>query len=99
MASTTVTRQSKVTTPKSRKIAGIAEGERVNMKVVDDNKIIIKKPYPEVWYDLTNFLPENFQKIIISLHSDSTQRFKRLDLTPKRHKKAEKHLTNSAGTP
>ncbi|MCL1978064.1 MAG: AbrB/MazE/SpoVT family DNA-binding domain-containing protein [Candidatus Bathyarchaeota archaeon] len=83
MASVTVTRHSQVTIPKEiREIVGIAEGDRVNMKVVEGNKIVIEKADSEVWKDCTDFLPEDFEKIITSIRSDSTQRFKRLGLIP-----------------
>jgi AbrB family looped-hinge helix DNA binding protein len=83
MASVTVTRHSQVTIPKEiREVVGIVEGDRVNMKVVEGNKIVIEKVNSEVWEDCTDFLPEDFEKIIASTRSDATQRFKRLGLLP-----------------
>ena len=83
MASVTVTRHSQVTIPKKiREAAGIAEGDRVKMKVVEGDKIIIEKADKEVWLDCTGFLPEDFEKVLASLRSDSTKRFKRLGLVP-----------------
>jgi len=83
MASVTVTRHSQVTIPKEiREVVGIVEGDRVNMKVVEGNKIVIEKADLEVWNDCTDFLPEDFEKIITSARSDATQRFKRLGLIP-----------------
>jgi AbrB family looped-hinge helix DNA binding protein len=83
MASVTVTRHSQVTIPKKiREAAGIAEGDRVKMKVVEGNKIIIEKTTEEAWKDCTDFLPEDFDKLLASLRTDSTSRFKRLGLVP-----------------
>ena len=83
MASVTVTRHSQVTIPKEiREAVGITEGDRVHMKVVEGNKIIIEKANEETWKDCTNFLPEDFEKLLKSLRADSTNRFKRLGLVP-----------------
>jgi AbrB family looped-hinge helix DNA binding protein len=82
-ASVTVTRHSQVTIPKKiREEVGIAEGDKVNMKVVEGNKIVIEKANEEAWKDCTDFLPEDFEKILTSLRADSTNRFKRLGLVP-----------------
>ena len=83
MASVTVTRHSQVTIPKKiREAAGIVEGDRVKMKVVEGDKIIIEKADKEAWRDCTGFLPEDFERVLASLRSDSTNRFKRLGLVP-----------------
>jgi len=83
MASVTVTRHSQVTIPKEiREVVGITEGDRVNMKVVEGNKIVIEKADKEVWADCTDFLPEDFEKTLTAMRKDSTQRFKRLGLIP-----------------
>jgi AbrB family looped-hinge helix DNA binding protein len=83
MASATVTRHSQVTIPKKiREAAGIVEGDRVKMKVVEGDKIIIEKADKEAWRDCTGFLPEDYERVLASLRSDSTNRFKRLGLVP-----------------
>jgi AbrB family looped-hinge helix DNA binding protein len=83
MASVTVTRHSQVTIPKKiREAVGITEGDRVKMKVVEGNKIVIEKANQEVWKDCTDFLPEDFEKLLAALRTDSTSRFKRLGLVP-----------------
>jgi AbrB family looped-hinge helix DNA binding protein len=83
MASVTVTRHSQVTIPKKiREATGIAEGDRVKMRVVEGNKIVIEKANQEAWKDCTDFLPEDFDKLLASLRTDSTGRFKRLGLVP-----------------
>ena len=83
MASAIVTRHSQVTIPKKiREEVGITEGDKVNMKVVDGNKIVIEKTNLEAWKDCTDFLPEDFEKLLKSMRTDSTSRFKRLGLVP-----------------
>ncbi|NLE03582.1 MAG: AbrB/MazE/SpoVT family DNA-binding domain-containing protein [Crenarchaeota archaeon] len=83
MASVTVTRHSQVTIPKKiREAVGIIEGDKVKMRVVEGNKIMIEKSNHEAWKDCTDFLPEDFEKTLVSLRSDSTIRFKRLGLVP-----------------
>jgi AbrB family looped-hinge helix DNA binding protein len=83
LASVTVTRHSQVTIPKEiREAVGIIEGDRVQMKVVEGNKIMIEKADEDTWKDCTNFLPEDFDKLLKSLRYDLTKRFKRLGLVP-----------------
>jgi AbrB family looped-hinge helix DNA binding protein len=83
VTSVTVTRHSQVTIPKEiREAVGIEEGDKVKMKIVEGNKIMIEKTDREVWRDCTDFLPEDFEKVLASLRSDSTNRFKRLGLIP-----------------
>jgi AbrB family looped-hinge helix DNA binding protein len=83
MASVTVTRHSQVTIPKEiREAVGIMEGDKVKMKVVDGKKILIEKANEEVWKECTDFLPEDFEKLLTSLRTDSKNRFKRLGLVP-----------------
>jgi hypothetical protein len=54
----------------------------VKIKDVEGNKIMIEKTTEEAWKDCTDFLPEDFDKLIASLRADSTSRFKRLGLVP-----------------
>jgi AbrB family looped-hinge helix DNA binding protein len=83
MDSVIVTRHSQVTIPKElREAAGIVEGDRVRMKVVEGKKIVIEKADEEAWKDYSDFLPEDFEEILASLRSDSRNRFKRLRLVP-----------------
>ncbi len=83
MASVTVTRHSQVTIPKEiREAVGITEGDKVKMKVVEGNKIVIEKANEEAWNDCADFLPVDFEKLLTSLRTDSTSRFKRLGLVP-----------------
>jgi AbrB family looped-hinge helix DNA binding protein len=83
MSLATVTRHSQVTIPKAiREAVGIAEGDKVKMQVLDGDKILIEKANKEVWWDCTDFLPEDFEKVLAAVRSDSTNRFKRLGLVP-----------------
>ena len=83
MASVTVTRHSQVTIPKEiREAVGITEGDKVQMKVVEGNKIMIEKTTQDAWKECTDFLPVDFEKLLKSLHTDSTNRFKHLGLVP-----------------
>lgn len=76
----TVTRNAQVTIPKEvRDVLGIAEGNKVTMRVEGD-KIVIQKVDEDVWSDCTDFLPEHFEKVLTKLRSDSRNRFKRLGL-------------------
>jgi AbrB family looped-hinge helix DNA binding protein len=80
MNSVIVTRHSQVTIPKDiREAVGITEGDRVKMRV-EGKKIVIEKADEEAWKDCTDFLPEDFEKLMASLRSDSRNRFKRLGL-------------------
>ena len=83
MSSVTVTRHSQVTIPKEiREAVGITEGDKVQMKVVEGNKIMIEKVTQEAWKECTDFLPVDFEKLLKSLRTDSTNRFKHLGLVP-----------------
>jgi AbrB family looped-hinge helix DNA binding protein len=82
MDSVIVTRHAQVTIPKDiREAVGITEGDRVRMKV-EGKKIVIEKANGDAWKDCTDFLPEDFEKVLASLRSDSRARFKRLGLVP-----------------
>jgi AbrB family looped-hinge helix DNA binding protein len=81
MPSATVTRHSQVTIRKEiREAVGIRAGDKLHMTVVEGNKIVIEKATEEAWKDCTDFLPEDFTKILKSMRTDSTTRFKRLGL-------------------
>jgi len=54
----------------------------VRMTVIEGNRIVIEKAGEDVWKYCTDFLPEDFEKILKSMRTDSTVRFKRLELIP-----------------
>jgi AbrB family looped-hinge helix DNA binding protein len=78
-----VTRNRRLTIPReiSEKI-GLIEGQKLKVKMVDVDKIVIEKVNQEPWNDCTNFLPEDFEKTRKSLHLSSGERFKRLGIVP-----------------
>lgn len=82
LAVVTVTRNAQITIPKDvRKALGITEGDRVTVRV-EGNTAVIEKITEDVWSDCTDFLPEDFEKVLEKLRRDSRERFKRLGLTP-----------------
>jgi AbrB family looped-hinge helix DNA binding protein len=82
MAIVTVTRNAQVTIPKKiREALGIKEGDRITMRV-EDGKVVLEKVTEDVWSNCTDFLPENFEKVLEKLRKDSRERLKRLGLTP-----------------
>lgn len=77
-----VTRNAQITIPKKiREALGIVEGDRVTLRV-EGNRVVVEKVAEDVWSDCTDFLPENFEKVLEKLRKDSRERFKRLGLTP-----------------
>lgn len=51
------------------------------MKMTGEGKrIVVEKADSEAWKDCSDFLPADFEKLLASLRSDSTGRFKRLGL-------------------
>jgi antitoxin PrlF len=78
----TVTRNAQITIPKEiRKALGIDEGDRVRIRM-EGGRIVVEKVEDEVWSDCTDFLPEDFEKVLANLRTDSRNRFKRLGLIP-----------------
>lgn len=70
-----------MTIPKKiREAVGIEEGDRVQMTVVEGNRIVIEKASDDAWKDCTDFLPQDFNKVLNSIRADSTARFKKLGL-------------------
>ena len=82
MATVTVTRNAQITIPKKiRETLGIVEGDRVALRI-EGNRAVLEKVNEDVWADCTDFLPEDFEKVLEKIRKDSTARFKRLGLTP-----------------
>jgi len=69
-------------TQRNTEAVEITEGDKMQMKVVEGNKIMIEKATPDAWKDCTDFLPVDFEKLLKSLRTDSTNRFKHLGLVP-----------------
>ena len=80
MATVTVTRNAQVTIPKEiRDALEIREGDRVTMRV-EGREVVIEKVAEEVWSDCTDFLVDDFEKVLVKLRADSRTRFKNLGL-------------------
>lgn len=77
-----VTRNSQITIPKDiREKLGIKEGDIVEIRT-ELGKIVIEKIENDIWDDCSDFLPENFEKILKEIRSDATKRFKRMGILP-----------------
>jgi len=80
MSKVTVTRNFQITIPKHiRDKLNITLGQKVSIHLEGD-KIIIQKISDEIWEDCSDFLPDNFEKILKELRFDSINRFKRLGI-------------------
>ena len=81
LSKTKITRNYQITIPKEiREKLKLRLGEKVTIRLEGD-KIIVQRILDDVWDDCTDFLPENFEKILESLKEDSIKRFKRLGIT------------------
>lgn len=82
MSVVTVTRNAQVTIPKDvREALGISEGDRVTVRV-EEGRAVIEKVSEDVWLDCTDFLPDDFEKVLSKLREDHRKRLRRLGLTP-----------------
>ncbi|MHA1379472.1 MAG: AbrB/MazE/SpoVT family DNA-binding domain-containing protein [Candidatus Helarchaeota archaeon] len=80
MSKITITRNYQITIPKEiREKLNLSLGEKVSIHL-EGEKIIIQKLSDEIWEDCGDFLPDNFEKILDKLRSNSTERFKRLGI-------------------
>ncbi len=76
-----------MTIPKAiRDAMEISEGDKVKMTIVEEEgkkkKIVVEKIDADVWSDCSDFLPEDFGKLLSSIRADSRSRFKRLGIIP-----------------
>ncbi|HLC36989.1 MAG TPA: AbrB/MazE/SpoVT family DNA-binding domain-containing protein [archaeon] len=80
MVSTVVTRSGQITLNKEfRKELGIKKGDKI-IENIEGKRIIISKRDIKVFEKAKNFLPANFSKTLEKIRSDSTERFKELEL-------------------
>ena len=80
MSKVKITRNYQITIPKEiRDKLKLKLGEKVTIRLEGD-KIIVQRISDTVWENCTDFLPENFDKILESLREDSKKRFKRLGI-------------------
>lgn len=82
LAAITVTRNAQITIPKEiRKALGISEGDKVRIRM-EGGRIVVEKIEDDIWSDCSDFLPEDFEKVLAKLRTDFKTRFKRLGLIP-----------------
>jgi len=80
MIKTKLTRNFQITIPKKiRKKLNLKLGDNMIIHLEGD-KIVITRFSEEIWENCTDFLPENFDKILANLREDSMKRFKRLGI-------------------
>lgn len=80
MTEVVVTRHGQITLTKElREELGIKEGDKVIVNKENGFAIISKKDM-SVWDRLGDFLPDNFEKVLEKIRSDSTKRFKAVGL-------------------
>jgi len=80
MTEVVVTRHGQITLTKElREDLGIREGDKVIVNRENGFAIISKKDIA-VWDRLGDFLPDNFEKVLEKIRSDSTKRFKAVGL-------------------
>lgn len=80
MSKTTITRNFQITIPKEiREILNLRLGEKVMIHLEGD-RIIIQRISEDVWDQCTDFLPDNFEKILANNREDATERFKKLGI-------------------
>ena len=60
-----------------REALGISGGDRVTVRV-EGGKAVIEKVSEDIWLDCTNFLPEDFEKVLRRLRTDYRKRLKQL---------------------
>ena len=80
MAKTKITRNYQITIPKDiRDKLKLKLGEKITIHL-EGEKIIIQRFSEDIWNECTDFLPENFDKIVANLREDATKRFKKLGI-------------------
>ncbi len=80
MAEVIVARHGQITISKQlREELNIREGDKVIVNK-DDGFVVIAKKDANVWGKLGDFLPDNFEKVLEKIRSDSSKRFKEVGL-------------------
>jgi AbrB family looped-hinge helix DNA binding protein len=81
MTTVTVTRHAQITIPKKiREALGIREGESVDVSL-NNEKIIVRKSLPKI-KDFRDFLPQDFDTVLVKMRRDSRERLKTLGILP-----------------
>ena len=74
------TRRSQIVIPKDiREKLDIKEGDFLEIRT-ELGKIVIEKIENDIWDDCSDFLPENFEKVLQEIRSDSSKRFKQMGI-------------------
>ncbi|MHA1720552.1 MAG: AbrB/MazE/SpoVT family DNA-binding domain-containing protein [Promethearchaeota archaeon] len=80
MSKTKITRNFQITIPKDiRKSLKLKIGDKMQIHVIND-KIVLEPINENVWENISDFLPENFDKIREHIRNDQTERFKKLGI-------------------
>ena len=80
MSKTTITRNFQITIPKEiRETLNLKLGEKVIIHL-EGERIIIQRISEDVWDKCTDFLPENYEKILDNTREDARKRFKKLGI-------------------
>ena len=81
MTTVTVTRHAQITIPKKiREALGIREGESVDVSL-NNEKIIVRKSLPNI-KDFRDFLPQDFDTVLVKMRRDYRERLKTLGILP-----------------
>jgi len=80
MSKTKITRNYQITIPKDiRENLKLKIGDNMQIHII--NKKIVLEPIDEnVWENISDFLPENFDKIQKHIRNDQTERFKKMGI-------------------
>ena len=80
MSKTKITRNYQITIPKDiRENLKLKIGDNMQIHIID-NKIVVEPIDENVWENISDFLPENFDKIQNHIRNDQTDRFKKLGI-------------------
>jgi len=81
MTTVTVTRHAQITIPKKiREALGIREGDSVDMSL-NNEKIIVRKTLPKI-KEFRDFLPQDFDTVLVKMRKDSRERLKAMGILP-----------------
>ena len=80
MSKTKITRNYQITIPKEiRENLKLKIGDNIQIHIVGE-KIVLEPIDENVWEKISDFLPENFDKIQKHIRNDQTERFKKMGI-------------------
>ena len=80
MSKTKITRNYQITIPKEiRENLKLKIGDNIQIHIVGE-KIVLEPINENVWEKISDFLPENFDKIQKHIRNDQTERFKKMGI-------------------